>query len=175
MRLWSIHPRYLDSKGLVALWREALLAQSVLLKGEYSNCPDCEGINIRLNCKKCLGSTKIKTPYYNHPQLIRFKKQKAISLIQAYLIGVYNEGKRRGYNFDKNKIIPDHSSLVHLTVTREQLKYEFGHLMNKLLKRNPEWAYKISIPYGCKMEAHPLFRIVEGEIESWEKRNTING
>lgn len=31
MRLWSIHPRYLDTKGLVALWRETLLlAQAVL-------------------------------------------------------------------------------------------------------------------------------------------------
>ena len=30
MRLWSIHPKYLGTKGLVALWREALLAQKVL-------------------------------------------------------------------------------------------------------------------------------------------------
>ena len=30
MRLWSIHPKYLDCKGLVALWREALLAKKVL-------------------------------------------------------------------------------------------------------------------------------------------------
>ena len=30
MRLWSLHPRYLDAKGLVALWREALLARAVL-------------------------------------------------------------------------------------------------------------------------------------------------
>ena len=30
MKLWSIHPKYLDAKGLVALWREALLAQKVL-------------------------------------------------------------------------------------------------------------------------------------------------
>ncbi|WP_338140756.1 pyrimidine dimer DNA glycosylase/endonuclease V [Candidatus Nitrotoga sp. 1052] len=28
MRLWTLHPCYLDSRGLVALWREALLAQS---------------------------------------------------------------------------------------------------------------------------------------------------
>ena len=33
MRLWSLHPRYLDAKGLVALWREGLLAQAVL-KGQ---------------------------------------------------------------------------------------------------------------------------------------------
>lgn len=30
MRLWTLHPKYLDTKGLVALWREALLAQKVL-------------------------------------------------------------------------------------------------------------------------------------------------
>ncbi|WP_368086417.1 pyrimidine dimer DNA glycosylase/endonuclease V [Nitrosomonas sp. Nm34] len=26
MRLWSIHPKYLDAKGLLALWREGLQA-----------------------------------------------------------------------------------------------------------------------------------------------------
>lgn len=30
MRLWTLHPKYLDPKGLVALWRETLLAQRVL-------------------------------------------------------------------------------------------------------------------------------------------------
>lgn len=30
MRLWVSHPKYLDCKGLVALWRESLLARKVL-------------------------------------------------------------------------------------------------------------------------------------------------
>jgi len=30
MRLWSLHPKYLDAQGLVALWHEALLAKAVL-------------------------------------------------------------------------------------------------------------------------------------------------
>ncbi len=30
MRLWTLHPKHLDARGLVALWREALLAQKVL-------------------------------------------------------------------------------------------------------------------------------------------------
>jgi hypothetical protein len=47
MRIWSIHPKYLDTKGIVALWREALLAKNVLE-----------------------GKTK---GYKNHPQLDRFK------------------------------------------------------------------------------------------------------
>jgi hypothetical protein len=31
-RIWSLHPKYLDARGLVALWREGLLAQAVLTK-----------------------------------------------------------------------------------------------------------------------------------------------
>ncbi|MGP9584395.1 pyrimidine dimer DNA glycosylase/endonuclease V, partial [Micrococcaceae sp. AOP34-BR2-30] len=30
MRLWSLHPEVLDRQGLIAGWREALLAQAVL-------------------------------------------------------------------------------------------------------------------------------------------------
>ena len=30
MRLWSLHPCYLDPAGLVAVWREGLLARAVL-------------------------------------------------------------------------------------------------------------------------------------------------
>jgi hypothetical protein len=29
MRLWSLHPQYLDPAGLVAVWREGLLARAV--------------------------------------------------------------------------------------------------------------------------------------------------
>ncbi|HKX52383.1 MAG TPA: pyrimidine dimer DNA glycosylase/endonuclease V [Nitrosospira sp.] len=42
MRLWTLHPRYLDTKGLVAAWREALLAQKVLsgLTSGYTSLSD---------------------------------------------------------------------------------------------------------------------------------------
>jgi hypothetical protein len=33
MRLWTLHPKCLDARGLVVPWREALLAQKVL-RGE---------------------------------------------------------------------------------------------------------------------------------------------
>jgi Pyrimidine dimer DNA glycosylase (EC 3.2.2.17)/DNA-(apurinic or apyrimidinic site) lyase (EC 4.2.99.18) len=60
MRLWSLHPKYLDKLGLLGLWRESLLAQKVLL-----------------------GKTK---GYKNHPQLIRFKKtEDPILYIGTYL------------------------------------------------------------------------------------------
>jgi hypothetical protein len=80
MRLWSIHPKYLDSKGLVALWRESLLALKVLE-----------------------GNTK---GYKNHSQLNRFK-QKPIESLKNYLKNlreVDNDGKKRKINPDKVKI-----------------------------------------------------------------------
>ena len=39
MRLWSVHPQHLDVRGLVALWREGLLARKVLL-GETNGQPE---------------------------------------------------------------------------------------------------------------------------------------
>ena len=75
MRLWSIDPEYLDCKGLVALWRESLLAKKVLE-----------------------GKTNA---YKNHPQLERFKKN---PLINNYLLSIWKESQKRFYNFDKNKI-----------------------------------------------------------------------
>ena len=78
MRLWSLHPKYLDSKGLVALWREGLLARAVL-KGETKG-------------------------YKNHPQLIRFKNhENPLAAINTYLLNVYRESERRFYNFNRKK------------------------------------------------------------------------
>ena len=82
MRIWSIHPKYLDSKGLVALWREALLAKNVLE-----------------------GKTK---GYRNHPQLLRFKKAiNPVESINYYLVGVYEEAVKKGYQFNKEKTADD--------------------------------------------------------------------
>ncbi len=41
MRLWLIPPKYLDCKGLVALWREGFLAKKVLSNQTrgYKNYP----------------------------------------------------------------------------------------------------------------------------------------
>jgi hypothetical protein len=75
MRLWTIHPCYLDAQGLVALWREALLAQKVLQ-----------------------GKTK---GYRHHPQLIRFQSRlRPEAAIAVYLAAVLVEAQHRGYNFD---------------------------------------------------------------------------
>ncbi|MFT5171483.1 MAG: hypothetical protein ACI9BD_001260, partial [Candidatus Marinamargulisbacteria bacterium] len=112
MRLWSIHPKYLDSKGLVALWRETLLAQ------------------------KCLaGPTK---GYYNHPQLNRFKETpNSMASIGTYLTYIVKEADQRKYNFDSSKIIT-YDLKIKMTVTKGQLKYEWQHYMNKIKVRDPD-------------------------------------
>lgn len=139
MRLWSLHPRYLDAKGLVALWREGLLAQKVLA-----------------------GETK---GYRHHPQLARFRAlRNPHGAVAAYLREVQREAERRGYRFDATKI--GRASRVRLTVTRGQLAYELAHLRAKLEARDAEALRRIA---GIvRPEPHPLFDAVSGEVESWE-------
>jgi len=141
MRLWSIHPKYLDQKGLVALWREALLAKKVLN-----------------------GKTK---GYKNHPQLIRFKKAKnSLKAINFYLLKVWEEASKRGYNFDKNKI-DSNCQVEKIKINNDQLYYEFDHLLKKLKHRDYKKYKEIKNPK--KIKAHPIFKVVDGKIEEWEK------
>lgn len=141
MRLWSLHPRYLDPQGLVALWREALLAQAVL-RGETRG-------------------------YRQHPQLERFKKHAApLAAISLYLQGVHAEAEARSYAFDKNKILPARKAET-LTVTSGQMAYEWKHLRAKLKTRSPALYQEFSTTE--MPEAHPLFIVQEGDIESWER------
>ncbi len=140
MRIWSLHPKYLDAKGLVALWRETLLAKHVLE-----------------------GRTK---GYKNHPQLDRFRKsKKPIETINQYLADIYIEASGRGYNFDKEKINWDFKR-SQLTVTTKQLDYEVNHLLKKLqsrdLKKHKDLQSKKII------DPHPIFKLIKGEIEEWE-------
>src|SRR5690348_843221 len=103
MRIWSIHPKYLDPKGLVALWRETLLGKRVLE-----------------------GKTK---GYLHHPQLNRFKSSSSpLKSLNFYLSAIYEEAKQRNYNFDKNKF-KNQKPMNQLTVTQGQLEYEFSHLL----------------------------------------------
>ena len=140
MRLWSINPGYLDAKGLVALWREGLLAQNVL-------------------AGKTVG-------YKNHPQLIRFKNtSNPLGAIASYLRAVEEEARNRGYHFDKSKILNKRLNTC-IKVTNGQIEYEFKHLLNKLKSRDPE-IYK-NIRETKRIKLHPLFTRVRGGIEAWE-------
>jgi hypothetical protein len=142
MRIWSIHPKYLDSKGLVALWRETLLAKHVL-----------EGRTVG---------------YRHHPQLRRFSScSEPLLAINQYLNEVYKQALSRQYNFDSSKFKKSSRPLA-LTVTEEQVKYEFEHLLKKLKSRDIR-QYK-SIRSTGKIDVHPIFRIIPGPIESWESK-----
>lgn len=140
MRIWSIHPKHLDAKGLVALWRETLLAKHVLE-----------------------GKTK---GYKNHPQLDRFKKSpQPLDAINQYLMVVFNEAAERGYEFTREKINWKAKPCT-LTVTNGQLEYEKKHLQRKLKERDPK-KFKENKTFK-ELEVHPIFKKINGDVEDWE-------
>lgn len=173
MRIWSLHPCLLDRRALVACWRETLLAQKVLR-----------------------GLTR---GYTNHPQLIRFRAHpQPLEAVAAYLSGLADEADARGYSFnraligagenstgknssgkndtDKNgadKAENPYASVAHIPVPLGQLEYELAFLRHKVAGRDPEWEHRLSERLaargGLAACAHPLFEVVPGAIEPWEK------
>ena len=141
MRLWSLHPRYLDVRGLVAAWREALLARAVL-RGETVG-------------------------YTRHPQLERFRAHPSPRrAIDAYLAGLHAEATARGYAFDRSKFRLTRA-LAPLTVTDGQLQYEWVHLLDKLAVRDP--ARHAALCGLSGPECHALFHVTSGPVASWER------
>lgn len=141
MRVWSLHPRYLDPVGLVALWRETLLARKVL-------CGQTRG-------------------YRQHPQLQRFQAQAdPIAAVDVYLQAVHDEARARGYRFDPAKFDAAARS-APISVTVGQRDYEWRHLCAKLQLRNPDLLARwnaVTAP-----DLHPLFDLVPGAVAAWEK------
>ncbi len=144
MRLWSIHPGYLDWKGLGALWRESLLAQAVLQ-----------------------GRTR---GWKMHPQLDRFKGHRSpVSGIGSYLLAILGESRRRGYDYDGSKIDEPHESIEAMLITDGQLVYELKILMERLENRAPDRFEELRrMNIGVPMP-NPFFRVVEGDVEVWER------
>jgi hypothetical protein len=139
MRLWSLHPKYLDAKGLTALWREALLARAVLE-----------------------GKTK---GYTRHPQLERFRLcGRPVAAINLFLKAVHEEACRRGYCFNAKKLKAS-AARIKIPVTSGQLGYEARHLLKKLKKRDRTAAKKL-VP---RTELNPVFSRRKGGVEKWEK------
>lgn len=144
MRLWSLHPTYLDTKGLLACWRETLLAQKVL-----------DG--------KTAG-------YRNHPQLQRFRATAdPLAAVGNYLEGLAREADARGYNFNRDLILhpPAAGPVQMLTVAAGQVDYERGHLLAKLAVRDPERESRLAAAVPPRL--HPAFGAVPGGIEPWER------
>jgi hypothetical protein len=139
MRLWSLHPSLLGTRYLVAVWREGLLAKKVLE-----------------------GNTK---GYKNHSQLVRFKNtNNPIAYIHSYLWDISNYANSvMEYNFNQGKLDTQYQHTGSITVTTEQIRYEFKHLY---FKQN---GLEVSLPDCFMPVVHPLFVIVPGNIEHWEK------
>lgn len=140
MRLWSLNPSYLDARGLVALWREGLLAQKVL-KGQTRG-------------------------YRNHPQLIRFKSRSdPVAALATYLELVCWEAHRRGYHFDEKRLYHIRDTVL-MVVTSGQLEYELTHLRRKLALRDP--ARLANLDDLKNPNPHPYFTVVPGSVAEWE-------
>jgi hypothetical protein len=141
MRIWTLHPACLDAKGLLALWRETLLAQKVL-RGEVRG-------------------------YRHHPQLTRFRASgDPLGYIGSYLQAVAAEATARGYRFDTGKI---HTPCANgqLEETAGQLDFEWEHLCRKLAVRDPDRCARLRALSGPR--PHPLFRVVPGGVQPWER------
>lgn len=139
MRLWSLDPALLDRAALVACWREGLLAQAVLR-----------------------GATR---GYRSHPQLDRFRDlPDPVAGIATYLSAVADEAGRRGYRFDRARLVAGPDPALSLPVTSGQLDHELAHLRAKVAARDPDW-----LPRLDAARPHPLFRLVDGPIEPWER------
>jgi hypothetical protein len=141
MRLWTLHPRYLDARGLVALWRESLLAKAVLG-----------------------GKTR---GYRHHPQLARFRAHPAPrAAINAYLAAIYQEACARGYAFDRRKV-GRVRPVAPIAVATGQVDHEWRHLMRKLLERDRSLHTRLRS--ARRTDCHPLFRRVRGPVADWER------
>lgn len=142
MRIWSLHPEYLDRQGLVACWRETLLAQAVLADATKG--------------------------YQRHPQLERFREAAdPLAAVGAYLVAVADEADARGYRFDRTRIRRRQPAVPTMPVTAGQLAREWEHLRAKLAERSPEVLQRhgdVALP-----KAHPLFTVVPGPVASWER------
>jgi hypothetical protein len=141
MRLWTLHPKYLDPQGLVAVWREALLARAVL-RGETVG-------------------------YRRHPQLQRFRAHSAPrTAINAYLAAVLDESQARGYSFSAKKVGPVRGR-IEIPATSGQIEHEWRHLLRKLEARSPELFVRVRAI--AKPQPHPLFRVTAGAVADWER------
>lgn len=141
MRLWSLHPVLLDRAALVAGWREALLAQAVLV-----------------------GATR---GYTHHPQLERFRAvPDPTAAIGHYLCCLQSEATARGYRFDATRIRRVDAANPAIAVTDGQLAFELEHLRRKVAQRASAWLQRLP---AASPAAAPSFTVVPGPIASWER------
>lgn len=154
MRLWSLHPQYLDRKGLGGVWLEGFVGLKAL--------------------------SKERLGYSNHPQLERFKTHiNPVGALAEYLEHIASEAiSKRGYNYNLGLLDPylQHYELGYdktIPVTQGQVHYEIEWLLDKLQNRGAtleaEMLLKDYHMIGYQVKLHPMFHMVSGNVESWER------
>lgn len=133
MRIWKVHPKYLDQKGLSGQWFEAIIAKNSLIsKDGY---------------------------WYNNPQMDIFKNSEdPIDAVNSYLEEVWVEGIRRGYKF-KSEYFDDYCPLVTIPITHEDLYSDMNLLGDRVHKRDIDWYNDIWMT-GMRVVPHPLFKVI---------------
>lgn len=150
MRLWSLHPSYLDKQALQVCWADALQAL------EYYK-------QERAYMK---GITNDLSPYF-YPCLDRFRMTGSpIAHITNYLHGLCDESERRNTPFGRAKL-PEFTPGLRLKVTDGQIAREEKLLLLQLNRRKQTqlWMDLFVAEY---VQPHPLFEIVSGPVEPWE-------
>ncbi|OQB09054.1 MAG: hypothetical protein BWY21_00959 [Parcubacteria group bacterium ADurb.Bin216] len=151
MRLWSIHPVYLDDIGLSRCYYEGI------------------------------GGLKTMLGMQRHPQLNRFKQSKdPVNNLKYYLIHVYTESVFREKDYKHFELLEDlclkSYKPDYIPVSNKQLEFEIRWLVGKM---STERCYnshqkieRLMYDYQNKNISsltHHLFNVVDGEIEDWER------
>lgn len=178
MRIWSLRPSLLDRRALVACWRETLLAQKVLrgLTRGYTNHPQL--IRFRAHPQPLEAVTAYLSRLADEADARGYSFNRALIGAGEDDAGKdsTNENSVGKNDTDKNcadKSENPYASVARIPVPLGQLEYELAFLRHKVAGRDPEWEHQLSERLAARGElaacAHPLFEVVPGAIEPWEK------
>ena len=178
MRIWSLRPYLLDRRALVACWRETLLAQKVLrgLTRGYTNHPQL--IRFRAHPQPLEAVATYLSGLADEADARGYSFNRALIGAGEDDAGENSAGKNGTSNNGTGKNCADkaedpYSSVARIPVPLGQLEYELAFLQHKVAGRDPEWEHRLSERLAARGTlaacAHPLFEVVPGAIEPWEK------
>lgn len=178
MRIWSLHPCLLDRRALVACWRETLLAQKVLrgLTRGYTNHPQL--IRFRAHPQPLEAVAAYLSGLADEADARGYSFNRALIGAGEDSTNENSAGKNGTSNNGTGKNCADkaedpYASVARIPVPLGQLEYELAFLQHKVAGRDTEWEHRLSGRLAARGElaacAHPLFEVVPGAIEPWEK------
>ena len=178
MRIWSLRPCLLDRRALVACWRETLLAQKVLrgLTRGYTNHPQL--IRFRAHPQPLEAVATYLSGLADEADARGYSFNRALIGAGEDSTNENSAGKNGTSNNGTGKNCADkaedpYASVARIPVPLGQLEYELAFLQHKVAGRDPEWEHRLSERLAARGTlaacAHPLFEVVPGAIEPWEK------